>query len=239
MSDTYGELEIPAQLPDQQAEGAGKPVDAILDAFGGYLSAYLNAKLGNMWAAVAPGLTPVVRRVYTAQPKDVILNESTLPALFIWRTRLSFSQFADDIRIDESVVSALWLLDPGDPIKRENRLRMLPAVANMIDAAIDEGRDPCWVDPADPDPEALLYGSVLMDRAGLIKQPYTLTAEPTSITVESTKSETTQYSAFTVQIQTMEQHFRDPATGRYTTATHTTQTAGALALEFILPPVTP
>lgn len=235
MTDSYGGLQIPAQTPEQIAENTGKPVDAVIDAFGGYLQAYLNAKLGDMWAAVAPGLTPVVRRVYTAKPQDVILNESTLPALFIWRTRLSFSQMADDIRIDESVVSVLWLLDPGDPIKRENRLRMLPAVANMIDAAVDEGRDPSWIDPADPDPEAALYGSVLMYRAGLIKPPYTLTAEPTVITVESTKSETTQYSAFTVQIQTMEQRFRDPATGRYVSGVQSTQTQGSFSLGFELP----
>lgn len=48
------------------------------------------------------------------------------------------------------------------------RKRAIETVADLIDDALDEGRDPSWVREGDPDPSASLEGSVVLRHAGLI-----------------------------------------------------------------------
>lgn len=213
MTSTYGGLDIPVQLPPEDGPAARLPVDRALDCIGGYLAATLNDRLGLMWSVVAPGMGQVVHRVFTANPRDVILNESHLPALFIWRQRHVFSKLTDDTRAATVTLSVLWLLEPGEPTQREKRLRMQGPVADMIDAALLESRDPAWVDFGETDADSLLLGSDLMARGGLLYQPLAIGSEEVPITIAVNNGDPVFYHAVSTQVQIVEAYKRDPATG--------------------------
>jgi len=212
MSDTYGALQIPVQLPPVSGPGAGLPVDRVLDTFGAYLKAILNARVGAMWTAVAPGLGAVVHRVFTANPEDVLINESYLPALFVWRSQPGRqSRLADDWWITEAVLTVMWLLEPGDVVKREKRMRMQPVIASNIHSALAMGRDPAWVDFGDTEPTAAARGSILIDRAGLMRLPEVQQSQLVPVTLAPENSDPVTYRAVSTQVITTERFKRDPA----------------------------
>jgi hypothetical protein len=227
MSDTYGALATPAQLPAIDGLGAGQPIDRVLDCFGSYLSAVLIARVGGMWEAVAPSLAPVVRRVFTAHPKDVVLNESHLPALFLWRSGERFSQMADDWWINEATVTVMWLLEPGSVIQREKRLRVQGSIALNIHSALAMGRDSSWVDFGDVDPTAARRGSVLVKRAGLMTLPKPQQAEQVDVTLQPDGAEPVTYRAISTTVLVTERFKRDPAAhGRPAAVSNSVQSGG-------------
>lgn len=212
MSDTYGDLIVPAQLPDTNGSGAGLPVDRVLDCFGDFLKAVLIANVGDMWQAVAPALAPVVRRVFTADPEDVLLNESHLPALFIWDGESSnHQQFADDWWTTDRTIVVMWLFDPGDRIKRESRMRAQDAITSTIHHELSIGRNPVWVDPTDPDAQALRRGSVLTTRCGLITLPKPQRSARVLVSITRENSEVVTYRAFRTPVLVTQRYRRDPA----------------------------
>jgi hypothetical protein len=212
MSDTYGALLVPAQLPDETGPAAGKPVDRVLDCISQYLSAVLVANLGAMWEAVAPGMAPVVRRVFTADPEDVLLNESHLPALFVWEPEIAtHERFADDWWTTNRTIVALWMFEPGTITQREIRMRVQNAIASTIHQELAMGRNPAWVDPTDSDPKAAKRGSVLTKRCGLICLPKPQISQRVPITITRENSEPVTYRGFRTSVLVTQRYRRDPA----------------------------
>ncbi len=215
MSDTYGGQTIPAQLPPQAGLGAGQPVDRVLDCISDYLRAVLNANVGAMWEAVAPGMTPVVRRVFTADPEDVLLNESHLPALFVWEADSgNHQQIADDWWTSDRMLAVLWMFEPGQIVQREFRMRVQNAITSTIHHELAMGRNPAWIDPTDTDPKAATRGSVLIRRCGLITLPKPQHSQRVPITITRENSDPVYYRGFRSTVLVTERFKRDPASTR-------------------------
>lgn len=229
MSDTYGSLVVPAQLPDENGLGAGLPTDPVLDCFGAYLKAVLIANVGDMWASVAPALAPVVRRVFTADPEDVLLNESHLPALFVWEPDMgNHQQFADDWWTTDRAIVVLWMFDPGAIDKREARMRVQNAITSTIHHELAMGRNPAWVDPTDTDPTAARRGSVLVRRCGLMTLPKPQHSQRVIINITRENNEVTTYRAFRTSVLVTQRYRRDPAAhGTALAASMVVQSGGA------------
>jgi len=212
MTDTYGALQVPAQLPTPLPGQTLQPVDRVLDCIGNYLQAVLNKELSPMWEAVAPGLAPMVRRVFTADPEDVVLNESHLPALFVWDPdQTQHQQLADDWWTSDRRIAVMWMFEPGTVRQREDRMRVQSALTSTIHRALAMGRNPAWVDFGDIDPKAIKRGSVLVRRAGLIALPRPQQSQRVMVTITRESAEPVTYRAFRTTVLVTERFRRDPA----------------------------
>lgn len=220
MADQYGDLQVPAQQPPDDGPGAGQPVDRVLDCIGAYLKAVLIADIGEMWDAAAPGLAGVVRRVFTADPEDVLLNESHLPALFVWDPeQANHQQLADDWWTTDRSIVVLWMLEPGAIDKREIRMRIQSSLTETIHHSLAMGRHPAWVDPNDTDPTAATRGSVLIKRAGLITLPKPQRSQRVLITISRENADPVTYRAFRTVVIVTQRFKRDPAVHGVASAT--------------------
>lgn len=163
MSDTYGEIPIPTVAP---AVGAAV-TDPALSLVAAFLTAVLNANGQTAWAAVSPAVTglqsgtgtramPVVRFTATHDPELEVLTETSLPALFLYRTGSTSRPFwlAEDYRVTEDKWVLRWVIQPSDPKARKTRQPFANAVVKIIDRAIESQRDPVFVQAGDPDPTA-------------------------------------------------------------------------------------
>ena len=237
MSDTYGDLTVPAQLPDEFGPGQGKPVDRVLDCFGSFLKAVLIANVGEMWQAVAPGLAPVVKGVFTADPEDVLLNDSQLPALFVWEPELgNHQQIADDWWTTDRTIVVLWMFEPGDIVKRESRMRVQNAITSTIHHELAMGRNPVWVDDTDTDESACTRGSVLVRRCGLVTLPKPQRSQRVPITLTRENSEPVTYRAFRTAVLVTQRYRRDPAAHGTASAVSIVVQSGGTTVESELGP---
>lgn len=235
MSDKYGGLTVPAQLPDETLPA--KPVDRVLDCIGDYLRAVLIANIGDMWKAVAPGMSPVVRRVFTADPEDVLLNESHLPALFVWEPDMgNHTQYADDWWTTDRTIVVLWMFDPGGIEKREFRMRVQNALTSTIHHELAMGRNPAWVDPTDTDPTAAARGSVLVRRCGLVSLPKPQHSQRVPITITRENSDPVSYRGFRTSVLVTQRYKRDPAAHGTANAVSIIVQSGGTTVESLLGP---
>jgi hypothetical protein len=237
MSDTYGGLKVPIQLPTEDGLGAGKPVDPVLDCFGAFLKAVLIKNVGAMWEAAAPALAPVVRKVFTADPEDVLLNESYLPALFVWDADIStHQQIADDWWTTDRTIVVLWMFEPGAITHRENRMRVQIAVTSTIHHELATGRNPAWVDPTDTDPKSAYRGSVLTKRCGIISLPKPQHSQRVPITITRENSESVTYRGFRTPVIVTQRYRRDPAARGTSSAVSISVQSGGTTVESELGP---
>jgi hypothetical protein len=111
---------------------------------------------------------PIVREYFTHDPEEAVFNEKHLPALFLFRQPGGEPEWlAADYRIDTTNVTVLWVFPLAAQEKVRARSPMVNAIRKSIDAAIERGRHPSWVDADDPDTTAERRGSAILDRAGL------------------------------------------------------------------------
>lgn len=142
--------------------------DPALDVLGGYLRAYLTSYLGTAWLAIRPG-EAIVRAAYTHDPQEHDFSSGILPALYLFREGSARDpvQVTEDHRVHADRVRIFWVCPPANQFQAAELSRALPAIAKTLDKALDEGRDPSWVLSGDPDPTAVVYGSVVLRHAGL------------------------------------------------------------------------
>lgn len=169
MTDTYGALQIPAQVRGASPPAVISPGDPLLGWTADYLKAVLTANALASWQDVAPG-APVVNQVRLHNPEDETFNEKDLPCLFVFRDDSVADQaiewLADDYRFQPSIVRAWWVMPVATQEKRALRFPFSNAITKVIDQAIERQRDPSWVVAGDPDPLAATRGSVLSRYAG-------------------------------------------------------------------------
>jgi hypothetical protein len=207
MTDTYGGLALPMPAPPF----AGKAPDKALDAIGDYLQATLTAQLGAAWRSVAPG-EELIKTVFTVSPQNALLNQSQLPALFIWPGRTKSTREAEDYLVTKTQVSAIWLLWWDSPLKREQRLPFQRSVTLTAHALLARGRHPAWVVTGDTTAGAATRGSPLLKQAGLFAPIDELETNEQDISLDPEKSgNPVYYKALSLSFLIAERAFRDPA----------------------------
>ena len=163
MAESFGELALPTTAPGA-TESAGDP---LLDVTVAWAKAVLNADLLTMYATRVTSGNPV-RTTFTHDPEAMIFQESTLPALYVWRTGHDAAErIAQDILSQRSHVSALWVL-PYQPHAEHERKRLpwANAITKIVGRALRMDRHPAWVASGDTDPQATDRGSVFARFAG-------------------------------------------------------------------------
>lgn len=190
--DQYGVLKFPARPPNDN-----EPItDQALYCIGSYLMAVLNSKLNGAWNVVNPNV-PFVKSIQFDDPNDgSMMNEKDLPALYVWRQSMYDQQSTDDWTETTSDIAIMWIPQTATQAKRSLRAPGINGFAKTITRALGLGSDPSWIDPLDADPGSKIYGSGLMERAGLHARPYLTTTRYDSITVEK-GTDIAKYPAFT------------------------------------------
>lgn len=197
MSDHFGALEFPVQVP-----GPDDSVhDPALDCLGCYLAACLNDQLGPSWQAVNPGRKFV--QSFATNAAFELFNERDLPALFGYRSMSYDEQYTDDWTMTSTDVAMTWVPQNADQAKRALRSTGVNGFSKVVTRALALGRSPAWIDPLDTDPDAPTLGSVLVDRARLIRMPYVISAKSDQVTIQKGMDYDT-YPAFTVMIKIQE-----------------------------------
>ena len=164
MSDVYGAIEI----PPSPLVGDGTIGDPLLDAFGAYLTAVVNAHCSTEWGRADAG-TPAVRGYSTNNPEEGEFNERDLPHLFVWREASAFERMADEYQADRSTICVLWVPSVRPQIKRTAQSNFANLVAKTIDRACYYERDRAWL--AEGDDESAAIGSSVVTQANLLMRP--------------------------------------------------------------------
>lgn len=168
MSDTFGAEPIPLVAPAAGFAVGDRSLTYLLQ----YLTACLNAKAAAAWQAsgIAPNVF-VVKSAFAHDPKKVVFNTAVLPALYLWRSgsEKAPEQYADDYRITHDTLQLLWVLPTVNQESDRKREPIDGAVKNLIDTAIELGRDPSWIVGGDPDPAAATRGSLIWTYASFFK----------------------------------------------------------------------
>jgi len=142
----------------------------------------------------------------------VLLNESHLPALFVWEPDMgNHTQYADDWWTTDRTIIVLWMFEPGPIVQREIRMRVQNAITTTIHHELAMGRNPAWIDPTDTDPTAATRGSVLTRRCGLISLPRPQHSQRVPITITKENSEPVMYRGFRTSVLVTQRYKRDPA----------------------------
>jgi len=194
MSDTYGALNFPVQIPAQNESVH----DPALDYIGAYFKACLNYQLGPSWQAVNPDRKFV--ETYEVGEPDETFNERDLPAIFIYRSMAYDEQISDDWNETCTDVSVTWVPQNAVQAKRALRSTGVNGFQKVISRALELGRSPVWIDPSDDDPSAKTLGSCLMTRAGFYRPPYLVSAKTDRVTIQKGR-DYADYTAFTVVIK--------------------------------------
>lgn len=207
MADSIGAVSFPAP-----PSGNNPVADPLLDSFGGYLQAYVNAVLSSEWSKLAPEQQRVINSVTTANSSRAWFDDKALPTLFLFRHRLKPEKLRDDVEHDVTQLYALWMPPKVAYTERERRDPFSAKVAATIKHALRLGRHPYWVDRADTDPDAATLGSVLMDRARLLQEPrITLIDFDPKIKIHTADGDVHDYDAVLVVIDCVEEETLDPA----------------------------
>jgi hypothetical protein len=197
MADQYGAITLPATATDDF-------VDPLTYYLGHYLKAALTAQLLEKWQQLAPG-KDLVRSVFTADPAEVLFNESALPALFCWRpiSEHSTEKVADDYHVTISMVRVFWLQAHDTSPKRERRMQFSGLLSKATHSALVEGRHPDWVVAGDTDATAATRGSLLMKWAGLLRPPE-VRSETLPVTMQVDGGEPVTYQAVIFSVKCAE-----------------------------------
>ncbi len=158
MADRYGTipLDVP-EVDDGREEPCGDPALKVVADF---LRAVINARAGAAWRSIATLLgkeykDQPVNAAYWADPVNTKFAEKGLPALFVFRSQGgTFEDAAADYRTARSTWTVWWILRQTTDHKAAVRAAFANAIGKIIDAALDAGRHPAYVQEGDQDPYA-------------------------------------------------------------------------------------
>jgi hypothetical protein len=89
---------------------------------------------------------------------NATFSEKSLPSLYVFRNQGgSFDDDAADYRIARSTWIVWWIYRPTTDAKSAIRFPFANAIAKLIDAALDDGRHPAYVQTGDTDVHAPSY----------------------------------------------------------------------------------
>jgi hypothetical protein len=183
--DVWGGLPIPTDAGPQISFGqmpafpAGDPaLKYILD----FLYAWLVVD-GNITAAWAStGIPtnalsaggqqigyPPVKKLFAYDPTKLLINETSLPSLWLWRANGGDSEWlADDWLVERSVLKLLWVWPEATAENQVKRDSFLNALAKTIQVGLERGRTPSFNVPGDTDPISKFQGSSFWLYAGFM-----------------------------------------------------------------------
>lgn len=213
MRDLYGATPIP--LEGLETDGR----DPLLSTVAAYFQAIANVHARADWEAIAKLGSPLpVVHAFTHDPHETNFNDNTLPALFLWRSEvLEHVDEAQDIRVIRSRLRCLWVPpSTGKPDEKTRRTQFPFKLYKVLDDYLELGRDPAWVLPTDPDPEAPVYGSVL-PRFALFRRLRFTSVRPEPLVIELVSADGAPrmppriYTAQLAELMLEEDLERDPA----------------------------
>lgn len=227
VADLYGATRLPldGSTPD------GK--DPLLSTVASFFQAIANVHAKAEWEVIAKVGSPLpCLHAFTHDPHETNFIDNNLPALFLWRSDvLEHVDEAQDIRVIRSRLRLLWVPpNTGKPDEKTRRTHFPFKLVKLWDDYLELGRDPAWLAPGDPDPEAPLYGSVLARFALFRRLRFTtVRAEPLMIELLAADGAPRMpprvYTAQLAELALEEELRRDPA--RFA-ALHAIKVAGSL-----------
>lgn len=233
-SEAFGSLTFPVQIPARD-EAIHDPA---LTLIGSYLTACLNDQLNTSWQTVNPGKKFV--ETFSTSNSDDSFNEKDLPALFLSRQTANDERVTDDWTQTTTDIQITWVPQSAVQAKRTLRVTGVNGFQKVITRAIELGRSPAWIDPADDDDTAETLGSVLITRAKLFRWPMVVSVRADTVSV--IKGQTTvQYPAFTCILRIHEITKWDESFDSITMANRApsklddTITSGAFSLQSLIP----
>lgn len=204
MTDTFGALQLPAQLA-VHGEPAGDPG---LGRLGQYFKSTLNFFGQAAWTQVAGPNLKVVSEVFFHDPNEMTFNNRDMPGLFISRfSEPAYQRLSEDIDLSYTKLKAIWVRGYMRPEFARQRDPFYNTISKVMQHAIELGRHPSYVMADDPDPTAATQGSVIMRVAGcfeLIWKGFKRT--PVTIQIDREKA---TYAAFDGEIELIEQRTLD------------------------------
>jgi hypothetical protein len=161
MADHYGALKLDIQAVENgREEPCGDPALKVIADF---LKAAINAQATTAWRSVAPALNKAgkdspVNAAFTYDPVNTKFSDNPLPALYLFRSQGgNFDDDASDYRVARSTWIAWWIFRQTTDAKSAIRFPFANAVAKLIDASLDDGRHPAYVQEGDTDVHAPSY----------------------------------------------------------------------------------
>lgn len=151
MTDVYGAVSVPLA-----ASTAGE--DPFLTYVLSFLKAVGNAYAIAEWNVVAPALrTPnnPIAVTFDHDPGEAVFTERDLPALFLYRSKVTArTDVAQDIRVESGELSLLWVPPPAPQDRRRTRFQFAGKLLKVLDTYLERGRDPAWCVDGDTDTDA-------------------------------------------------------------------------------------
>jgi hypothetical protein len=185
IGDFWGAVQIPAQPSPQivgyspvlapKGSGILPPGDPALGMVLSYLYAWLvlDSNANAPWQqAFGYPLIKSPKSLFTHNPSDEVFNVEYLPALYLWRDDLSGGKFereADDWEMETCIWTLLWVLPLGDQFRQRDRAPYANQFVKAVVDAIETNRTPSWVQPGDPIPDSLIYGSQLGQYTNMVR----------------------------------------------------------------------
>lgn len=169
--DTFGAITLPIPVP----QGKQPVSDLFLFYALDFFRTFLNSRGADAWGAVHPGSLPV-KVTFAHDPEQVVFNQEHLPALYMWREENASAQgggaaaewLAEDILITNDFVRLMWVFPNAEQSIRRIREPIVNGLIKALAISFEIGRDPSWIVPGDPDPQATTYGSVFVRWAGAL-----------------------------------------------------------------------
>lgn len=159
-SDTYGALQIPVQAPPAPGTEISDPAVTIVVQ---YLKACLIKYASAAWGTVAKTVVtpagtvkhPVVATSNGHNPVEESFTDIQLPALYLWRTKGERPFWlTEDWRITTDTWTLLYIFREATQDGRRIRQSFINAIVKIVDAMIEQERDPAYVASWDTDPLA-------------------------------------------------------------------------------------
>jgi hypothetical protein len=174
MADTYGLVTLPIAPATIGPDGlpsdsvSDKLIDVTLDFFQHYINRYAT----DAWQSVMPNSLPVAFVSINDPEEAEEFNERQLPCLFAWRAGTGDQapdHLAEDIWLMRDTIDLLWVFPPARQKFSAFRGQIVSGLSKLLHVAIEQGQDPSWVYPGDPDPRSTAEGSVFPRIAGWVE----------------------------------------------------------------------
>lgn len=168
MPDIDEELLGPSDKYGPLAAEDTEQFDPLLDLLGDFTMKVINAISAQSWTKKWGH--PPIREVFINDPKTGSFVDSSLPALYIFRSKIGSSIWkAADWIIRPSTLTLRLVLPPMQQEHRADLSNFINLYASALDIAVERGRHPAWRYKDDTDARSARLGSPLYEYAGLYK----------------------------------------------------------------------
>jgi hypothetical protein len=219
MTDYHGAAPLPVEASEVESHGEETPnavSDPGLTILADFCRAVIRAEVGPGWSATFGTDDDVCRKAYPHDPREELLNENWLPALFCWRGSVTPKRFEDGNHGSESTILCFWVFPPADEELMAAMTPVINGVSKALIKALDtdfgNGRHPSYVIDGDTDPYAATYGSSVLNHGGFWVLDFDGDFRHSEVSF-SAGGEVAAYQAIFWQFATREHHVPGAATG--------------------------